>query len=69
MVFTAVFTLMNDSKKWLFRLLYSNMILLIFNVYDVDTIFIFMEILRVIFCFASFIFVMKDAETLRKLNK
>lgn len=69
MVFTAIFTLMNDSKKWLFRLLYSNMILLIFNVYDVDTIFIFMEILRVIFCFASFIFVMKDAETLRKLNK
>lgn len=66
---TAVFTYINNSKKWLFRVLYSNMILLIFNIYEVDLIFIFMELLRVIFCFASFLFVMKDMETINKLSK
>ena len=68
-IVTGVFTLMNNSKKWLFRLLYSNMILLIFNIYEVDLIFIYMEILRVIFCFSSFLFVVKDMETINKLNK
>lgn len=68
-IVTSIFTFLNDSKKWLFRLLYSNMILLIFNIYEVDLIFIFMELLRVIFCFASFIFVMKDIETINKLNR
>ena len=68
-VVTAIFTFLNDSKKWLFRLLYSNMILLIFNIYEVDLIFIFMELLRVIFCFASFLFVMKDIEMINRLSK
>lgn len=68
-IVTAIFTFLNDSKKWLFRLLYSNMILLIFNIYEVDLIFIFMELLRVIFCFASFLFVMKDIEMINRLNK
>lgn len=68
-IVTAIFTFLNDSKKWLFRLLYSNMILLIFNIYEVDLIFIFMELLRVIFCFASFLFVMKDIEMINRLSK
>lgn len=69
MIVTGIFTLTNNSKKWLFRVMYSIMVLLIFNIYEIDLIFIYMEILRIIYCFSSFIFVVNDMENINKLNK